>query len=60
MSVTATEVIKTIQRVKNVQCPQMKFLISLAFNAYKYGGLTEKQTEFYEKAIESLKENNNL
>ena len=60
MATNVTDIIKTIQNIKDVRCSQMKFLVSIANNAYKYGSLTEKQEYFYEKAIEALKETNNL
>lgn len=60
MSITAPEIVGTIQKIKNVKCPQMKFLVSLAHNAYTFGSLTEKQTSAYEQAVETLRENGNI
>lgn len=60
MSITASEIVGTIQKIKNVKCPQMKFLVSLAHNAYTFGSLTEKQTNAYQQALKTLEENNNI
>ena len=60
MSITATEIVKTIQMIKEPKCSQMKFLVSLANNAYNFGSLTEKQEMAYNQAIKALKANNNL
>lgn len=60
MSVTAIEIVETIQKIKDPKCSQMKFLISLANNAYQFRSLTEKQESAYNKVIETLKTNNNI
>lgn len=60
MSITAPEIVVMIQKIKNVKCPQMKFLVSLAHNAYTFGSLTEKQTNAYQQAVETLRKNGNI
>ena len=54
--VSARQIVEVIQKIKDLRCSQVKFLISLADNAYKYINLTPKQEECFYKCVKELKE----
>ena len=50
------QIVEVIQKIKDIRIPQVKFLISLANNAYKYPKLTEKQEGAFYKCVQELKD----
>lgn len=53
--VGAREIVLVIQSIP-AECTSMRFLISLADAAYKYGGLTQRQETAFLGCIGTLKE----
>jgi len=53
--VSATEIVEIIQQIPS-RDNNLKFLVSLANNAFKYGSLTERQEQAYSNVISQLTE----
>lgn len=53
--VSATEIVELIQQIPARE-RHIKFLCSLATNAFKYGSLTERQELAFQKAKNELRE----
>lgn len=53
--VNAKDIVLIIQNIP-INSPNMRFLISLANNAYNYNNLTPKQEEAFINCVNTLKE----
>lgn len=51
--VTATEIVELIQKIP-ARDRRVKFLCSLAKNAFEYGSLTDRQEQAFQKAKNEL------